>query len=60
MMLMYISFVVVFVVMMIVGLFGNIFVIFVVLKNKLMKMFVNYMLFNFVVLDIFVGVFFGI
>ena len=57
---MYISFAVVFSVMVVVDLVGNTLVILVVLQNESMKTAVNYLLVNLAVADILVGVFFGI
>ena len=57
---MYISFAVIFSMMVVVDLVGNTLVILVVLQNESMKTPVNYLLVNLAVADIFVGVFFGI
>lgn len=57
---MYISFAVVFSMMVVVDLVGNTLVILVILQNESMKTPVNYLLVNLAVADILVGVFFGI
>lgn len=58
--LMYIGFLVLFFVMMIVNFVGNMLVILVVLRNRFMKIFINYLLVNLVSVDMVVVIFIGI